>query len=621
MTREEKPVAVLRREPRRRRPMLLALVYGVFLVLVGVTASALVAVVTLHLSSATLNAAVSDDGSRVQSFVNGKKVQLQAGDIDSDGPSATRIAALQDELEGLTERDGIVRIQVLAPDGRILLSAPSSLRGARLTGAPGFAVALTGSPSVALLDPGDRPDGDPAGLPAGGLVQEYLPIISDNGEVLAAVGVWRDAAPLLARLDAARRDIVIVTLAASTVLAAVLFIVFRAAQRRLTRQQAQLIDAERRDALTEMLNHGAVVAALAERLEAARSIGGRIGVALLDVDNFRLFNDNHGHEAGDEVLLRVADLVEAHASDGAVVGRYGPDEFLIFLPDTEAGQMERVLERLRDAVNELSVQFGGSERLPITVSSGVAVYPEHADSLTDLLSAAAIALSEAKASGGDSIRVARGVEEERPSAGSFDVLQGLVIAVDTKDRYTKRHSEDVARYAVFLAERVGLDEELRRTLHLAGLLHDVGKIGIPDTILRKPAKLTAQEYDIFKQHVKLGDSIVRDVPQVDLVRAGIRHHHERWDGNGYLDGLEGEEIPLIGRILAVADAFSAMTTTRPYRKALPVEEALKRLGDAAGSQLQEELVVAFISGLETADDPPLPGSDAGRIWYPELRAA
>jgi len=206
-------------------------------------------------------------------------------------------------------------------------------------------------------------------------------------------------------------------------------------------------------------------------------------------------------------------------------------------------------------------------------------------------------------------------------SGSFDVLQGLVIAVDTKDRYTKRHSEDVARYAVFLAERVGVDEETRRTIHLAGLLHDVGKIGIPDVILRKPNKLTADEYHAFKQHVALGDAIVRDVPRVDEVRAGIRHHHERWDGNGYLDGLEGEGIPLIARILAVADAFSAMTTTRPYRRALPIAEALRRLTDAADSQLDERLVVAFVQGIETAPDAPLPGEETTALWRPELWVA
>jgi HD-GYP domain-containing protein (c-di-GMP phosphodiesterase class II) len=160
-----------------------------------------------------------------------------------------------------------------------------------------------------------------------------------------------------------------------------------------------------------------------------------------------------------------------------------------------------------------------------------------------------------------------------------------------------------------------------RTIHLAGLLHDVGKIGIPDVILRKPSKLTAEEFGMFQQHVALGDAIVRDVPNVDLVRAGIRHHHERWDGDGYLEGLEGEAIPLIGRVLAVADAFSAMTTTRPYRKALPIAEALKRLGEAAGTQLQEELVTEFITGIETARDAPLPGEEPAQLWKPELWVA
>jgi putative nucleotidyltransferase with HDIG domain len=283
--------------------------------------------------------------------------------------------------------------------------------------------------------------------------------------------------------------------------------------------------------------------------------------------------------------------------------------------------MEGAVERLRDRIHELTVQYGESEPLPISISAGIALFPDHAASVTELLSAAAVAVGEAKAGGGDGVSVARIGPESGTATGSFDVLRGLVIAVDTKDRYTKRHSEDVARYAVFLAERLGLDEEARHTIHVAGLLHDVGKIGIPDTLLRRPGKLTADQFEIFKQHVALGDAIVRDVPDVDRVRAGIRFHHERWDGRGYLDGLEGEEIPFIGRLLAVADAFSAMTTTRPYRKALSVEEALKRLGDAAGTQLQEDLVVAFITGIETAPDAPLPGEASARIWRPERRVA
>jgi HD-GYP domain-containing protein (c-di-GMP phosphodiesterase class II) len=237
-----------------------------------------------------------------------------------------------------------------------------------------------------------------------------------------------------------------------------------------------------------------------------------------------------------------------------------------------------------------------------------------------LLAAVASTLEEAKASGGDAIKVAGLDIDDRAASSGFDVLQGLVLAVDTKDRYTKRHSEDVARYAIFLARLIDADPELIRTIRVAGLLHDVGKIGIPDQILRKPGKLTETEYGIVKQHVALGDMIVRDLPDIELIRAGIRHHHERWDGAGYLDHLEGEEIPLIARILAVGDAFSAMTTTRPYRKALPVREALTRLEDAAGTQLDERLVRAFVDGIETAADAPLPGADlaATALWTPRV---
>jgi HD-GYP domain-containing protein (c-di-GMP phosphodiesterase class II) len=257
--------------------------------------------------------------------------------------------------------------------------------------------------------------------------------------------------------------------------------------------------------------------------------------------------------------------------------------------------------------------------LPITVSAGICTYPEHGASVTVLLAAASRILEEAKASGGDTIRVAGQAESEASaSISGFDVLHGLVLAIDTKDRYTKRHSEDVARYGAYLGGRIGLEPELVEAIRLAGLLHDVGKIGIPDPILRKPGKLTAEEYEIVKQHVALGDAIVRDVPGTELVRAGIRHHHERWDGDGYLHRLAGEEIPLVARILAVGDAFSAMTTTRPYRKALEVREALNRLEDAAGTQLDERLVVAFVAGIESDADAPLPGATgSGRtLWRP-----
>jgi diguanylate cyclase (GGDEF)-like protein len=599
---------------RSRRPVLLALVFGVFLVLTGVTATALVAVTAMHLSTATLNAVVSRDRSLVEMFVNGN---VTAADIDANGPTRSSAQALEARLATLIAEDEILRIDLRGLDGTILASSQPGLRRTTPTPSDAMRTAIEGQPNVALLGAADVTDAGAASLGTDQVVQEYLPLLSDAGEPLAMVAVWRDAAPLLSGLDAVRRDIVLVTLAAALLLGIVLLGVFWAAQKRILHQQAELVEAERRDPLTNLLNHGAVVTILAEAVESTRSRGGRFGLALVDLDNFRLFNDTHGHEAADQVLLRVADWLQREDGEDKAVARYGPDEFLLVLPGAGQPDMEAAVARIRSGLSGVSVQFGESEQLPVTVSAGICLYPEHADSVTELLSAVTVALGEAKASGGDAVCVAQlGEERQKAVTGSFDVLQGLIIAVDSKDRYTKRHSEDVARYATFLAGQMGLDSDLRRTIHLAGLLHDVGKIGIPDHLLRKPGKLTAEEFDVFKQHVALGDAIVRDIPNVDLVRAGIRHHHERWDGRGYLEGLEAGDIPIIARVLAVADAFSAMTTTRPYRKALDVQEALKRLGDAAGGQLEEDLVVAFIKGMETAPDAPVPSERPAGVWRP-----
>jgi diguanylate cyclase (GGDEF)-like protein/putative nucleotidyltransferase with HDIG domain len=600
-----------------RRPLLLALVLAIFLVLVGITASALVALTSSHLTTAIVNATISRDASLVELFVNSN---LRPGDLVPGEADAPRRAELNNKLQALTQSDQILRVDVRSLDGEVLFASDPSTVGARPAPSAGMQGALAGTPSAAITSSRDSVDVAGPPLSATSVVAEYLPLVGEDGRTAAVMAMWRDARPMLAGVDQVQRDVLILVLGAATVLAAILLLVFRAAQLRISRQQAQLLEATRTDALTGLLNHGAAVELLAEMVEGVRRDKGSLAVALLDVDNFKLLNDTHGHAAADSVLVGVADLLDEIQGDSVIAARYGPDEFLVVDARATAAETERRVEQLRVQLSDVNVQFGDSERLPITVSVGIAALPEHATSVTDLLAQATIALGEAKGSGGDAVRTVA-ARRARSVSGSFDVLQGLVIAVDTKDRYTKRHSEDVARYAVFLAQRLGLDKETLATIRVSGLLHDVGKIGIPDTLLRKPSKLTAQEFDVFKQHVVLGDAIVRDIPNVEAVRAGIRHHHERWDGRGYLEGLEGEEIPLIGRIMAVADAFSAMTTTRPYRKALPVEEALKRLGDAAGTQLEEDLVVAFIQGLETAPDAPMPGDSGSRIWQPARRVA
>ncbi|MFL5771058.1 MAG: HD domain-containing phosphohydrolase [Chloroflexota bacterium] len=599
-------------QPRARRPLLLLVVYGAFLALVGITATAQAVMVSAHFSAATLNDVVGSDAATTRAFVN---AHVQTTDFEPAGPTPSRVRELEGQLATLTRTGEILRVELRRPDGVVLAASERGGAGKRGAADPAFDGAASGAAQAAIVPLAEAATA-PAmrQLTAPTLIREYLPI-ETGGRVRGVVSIWRDAAPVLARLADVRRDVVLVTLTAALIAAALLFFIFRTTQARLTRQTAELVESTRRDALTGSLNHGALVAHLATDLERARSGGRPLGVALVDIDNFRLLNDNHGHAAGDEALLAVEGLLRAHLPRDVVSGRYGPDEFLLIAPAAAVADLEPSIDRVRTALADLSLQFEATERLPITISAGLATYPTHGESVTPLLAAVARTLEEAKASGGDAVRVA-GLEGIGPaSGGSFDVLQGLVVAVDTKDRYTKRHSEDVARYGVFLAGRIGASAELIATIKSAGLLHDVGKIGIPDAILRKPGKLTDAEYAIVKQHVALGDAIVRDLPDIELVRAGIRHHHERWDGDGYLDRLEGEAIPLIARILAVADAFSAMTTTRPYRKALDVREALQRLEDAAGSQLEAALVSAFVDGIETADDAPLPGSPTVRaLW-------
>jgi diguanylate cyclase (GGDEF)-like protein len=412
--------------------------------------------------------------------------------------------------------------------------------------------------------------------------------------------------PLLAVLEAARRDLLVTTIATGLGAAVLLYVVYRAARVHLDRQAARLGEAAERDGLTTMPSHGALVNELGAAIESARQDASTISVALIDLDSFRLLNDTHGHRAGDEALVRVGRLLQHELPRGMRVGRYGPDEFLVIGPRVALAQLEASVRCFRGSLTAVSLRLDQPDPVPITVSAGLAAYPQHAQSVTALLSVAALTLAEAKVSGGDSVRVAGVIAHDPVATRSFDVLKGLVQAVDTKDHYTKRHSDDVARYAIFIAGQLGMTEHFARALDIAGQLHDIGKIGVPDAILRKPGRLLADELRVMEQHATLGDMIVRDLPDIDLVRAGVRHHHERWDGRGYPDRIAGEAIPLIARILSVADAFSAMTTTRPYRKAYSMRHALQRLERAAGTQLDADLVRVFVHGVRTVPGAPMP---------------
>ncbi len=341
-----------------------------------------------------------------------------------------------------------------------------------------------------------------------------------------------------------------------------------AAQAAAAIDRARLFDALQRraetDGLTGLLNHRAAQEALDREVAVARVARTPLSVILVDLDDFKLFNDTHGHLLGDRVLGEAAAALRYCGRQGDLAARYGGDEFLLIMPGATATIAARIGERLLQRISGTTVAVDGLD-LPIRCSVGAATFPHDGRTRQDLIGRADSAMYAAKDLGGGAMgTVGRGTRTLEPTA--FGALSGLVRAVDRKDRYTKDHSDMVRDYAVACGRRLGLPAEMIEALDIAGQLHDVGKIAVPDLILRKPGQLDPEEEATMRQHVVFGELMIKGVPYLDDVLAGVAHHHERWDGGGYPHGKSGPEIPLVGRILALADAYAAMTHDRPYQK-------------------------------------------------------
>lgn len=363
----------------------------------------------------------------------------------------------------------------------------------------------------------------------------------------------------------------------------------------------------RRDAVTGMLNHHALHEILEQEVAQAAQQERSLSIIRIDLDRFALFNATYGHVAGDDLLRWVGHTVQTLLPPDVVAGRYDSDEFLVILPGTGRGQALTIARHLRERIRQTTMaQAGNGQSIPITASIGVASFPVDATGAQGLLSAAEDALVVARQSG-------IGVADTRSSwrtryriqtNGAFSTLEAMVIAIDNKDHYTRRHSEEVTEYAQWIAEELGLSDEEKHTLRLAGLVHDVGKIGIPDEVLLKPDILTADEYEAMKQHAVLGAVMLAALPGMEQIVPIVRSHHERWDGRGYPDGLAGEQIPFLARVLAVADAFSAMTTDRPYRKGMDWQSALMELQRQKGKQFDPVIVDAFVAAVNKRQSLP-----------------
>jgi diguanylate cyclase (GGDEF)-like protein/putative nucleotidyltransferase with HDIG domain len=368
------------------------------------------------------------------------------------------------------------------------------------------------------------------------------------------------------------------------------------AHTRLADLEARLADSARTDARTGLLTLDAfrgdaeAVLAHAARSEQPASL------ALVDIDHFRSLNARRGPTAGDAALRAVAARLKALTRVSDVLGRTGADEVAVLMPDTPLAGARACCERLIAGLEGADIPHAGF----ITVSAGVA---GHHDGTTveHLLAAAGRGLDSARADGGARAAVRPADDCIDPFRAQAHVIDALVTALLERDRYTGEHSASVVEMAKRVAANLGLDEvEVERVGH-AALLHDIGKVGVPDRILHKTGPLAGEEWELMREHPVIGERILRAIPGMGGVARIVRHEHEWFDGSGYPDGLVGERIPLGSRIILACDAYHAMTSDRSYRAAMTHEEAIAELVGCAGTQFDPRVVGALVGYLSQGE--------------------
>lgn len=386
------------------------------------------------------------------------------------------------------------------------------------------------------------------------------------------------------------------------------------------------------DTLTSLYNHRGFQEILAKELAKAKDTNTSLSVVMFDVNNISKINRELGHAKGDEVIKTIAEKIKQNIRANDSAGRYGGDEIAVIMPETDTKDAKYLAEYITYCLSCCFVDDVG----PIKVSVGISTFPECTMDQEKLLILAEQAMFISQAKGykeGMSAIVSSsdfnfwddmalnsfaevlakrhsqiGINFEEELVHKFnheeimnhthlmEMVTSLAGAIDAKDPYTKGHSTSVSRYAEALARAVNLPENEVERIKIGALLHDVGKIGIPESVLKKPGKLTDEEWEIMKQHPTIGAEKVLAPNEAlrDLIPI-VKYHHERIDGRGYPEGLKGNEIPLEARIVSVADAYHALVSDRPYRKGMPIEKACAILREGAGVQWDSDLVRQFIS--------------------------
>jgi diguanylate cyclase (GGDEF)-like protein/putative nucleotidyltransferase with HDIG domain len=382
-------------------------------------------------------------------------------------------------------------------------------------------------------------------------------------------------------------------------------------------QQARLTSLT--DTLTGVGSRKLLEDKLEAEFERARRYKRPFSVAIIDLDHFKLINDTLGHAAGDDAIRKLAACMEAEKRAPDVLARYGGDEFVVLMPETTAAAATVLLERIRVRAHQIRLE----QQLVPSISCGVAEsLPERDDGAREVMRRADLALYEAKNAGRNCVKLWDDAMAQRLNANDLEIekikklqrrilglsekaekmfmesIWGLVQALEAKDNHAKKHSENVMYYSVALAESMNLGLRHVDLIRRAAMIHDIGKIGIPDAILLKPEQLTPYERRIIEQHPLIAVRILEKMSFLEREIAIVRHHHEKWNGQGYPDGLTRTNIPLGARVVAVADTFDALTANRTYHESRTVSGALTLLKDSAGYDFDPDVVKAMVAWIE-----------------------
>ncbi len=400
------------------------------------------------------------------------------------------------------------------------------------------------------------------------------------------------------------------------------------AHRDLTSAHATIQKQALTDGLTGLPNHRAVMDQLHNELERARHYNRPLSVLFFDADRFKHINDTHGHSTGDAVLCQIAQQATGVLRGGDTLGRFGGEEFVVLLPEADTYAARAMAERIRSAVAATAmVRAAVQEGIVMTVSIGVATYRDDAETAEALLQQADEAMYLAKRLGRNQLRTAQEAREvsadpellllvqeaecsealarqgrspqEIKESSMLSMISSLQFLVEQRDPAMYEHARRVSEVAGAIAQQLALSDHEHFLICTAALLHDIGKVGLPDTLLQKPGQLTPTERARLREHPELGAQILQVNPFLQSLIPAVRHHHECFDGTGYPDHLKGEAIPLSARIIEVAEAYDSMQRERPYQQSHTQEEAMAELRRGAGTQFDPAVVQALATTLSS----------------------